>query len=213
MNKNIKAFIFDMDGVLIDSEMEYIKLFESFLAESKVDIQREKLYFLAGSTREVEDRFLAKLLNVSVEEARRRKYAYYERFPLNYLKLRKDYVKEVLTYLKEQGFVIALASSSPMSNIQEVIKQCEIQQFFSLLVSGERFKESKPNPEIYEYTVEHLGLNKSEILVVEDSNYGVQAAKSAGLSVVALLDPILQFDVDKADYKIKYLKELIKLVK
>lgn len=202
-----------MDGVLINSEMEYIKLFEQFLAENNVFIEREKLYFLAGSTRQVEDEFLAQLLNVDIKESNQRKHAFYELHPLDYMELRKEYVKEILEYLSSEGFTIALASSSPMDNILEVLNQCEIKEYFSLLVSGEMFKESKPNPEIYEYTVKQLGLSKEEILVVEDSNYGVEAAKRAGLQVAAVYDPILQFNVEQADYKIKTLKELRKLVK
>lgn len=201
-----------MDGVLINSEMEYIKLFEGFLAENKVSIEREKLYFLAGSTRQVEDEFLASLLHLDVEEANRKKHAYYDQYPVDYMGIRKVYVKEILEYLKQNHYTIALASSSPMDNILEVLKQCEISEYFSLLVSGEMFKESKPNPEIYEYTVQQLGLDKSEILVVEDSNYGVEAAKRANLKVAAVYDPILQFDVEQADYKIKTLEELKDLV-
>lgn len=202
-----------MDGVLINSELEYIKLFERFLAENNVFIEREKLYFLAGSTRQVEDEFLSKLLNIDIKETNQRKHAFYNQYPLDYMKIRKNHVKEILEYLSSEGVTIALASSSPMDNILEVLSQCEIEEYFSLLVSGEMFNESKPNPEIYDYTVNHLGLSKEEVLVVEDSNYGVEAAKRAGLQVVAVYDPILQFNVEQADYKIKTLKELRKLVK
>lgn len=99
-----------------------------------------------------------------------------------------------------------------MENIEEVLLQCDIYDFFSFLVSGEQFEKTKPDPQIYEYTVQQLGLEKEEILVIEDSEYGITSATSAGLTVIALLDPILQFNVSKATYQIKTLKDAINII-
>ena len=204
----IKAIIFDMDGVLVNTEIEYIKQYKTFLEECKVPTQIEELYFLAGSSRKIEHEFLVKKTNYSMDEIIRLKDNYFATHPLNYSKLIKPYVREILEYLKEKNIKVALASSSPMKNILEVLDQCDIRNYFSFITSGEYFQNTKPDPEIYEFTVKELNIDKKEIIVVEDSNYGIEAAKRANLKVVAVLDPILNFDTQLADYKIKSLKEL-----
>lgn len=209
----IKYVIFDMDGVLIDSEIVYMKLFQSFLKENGVTVHLDELHFLAGSSRKVEDQFMKEKLQISENEAKQRKYEFYDRNPVDYLSIRKRYVVELLDYLKEQDIKIALASSSPRDNIEEVLNACEIQSYFSIIASGEDFHETKPNPEIYEYTIKKLGAKKEEVFVIEDSVYGIQAGKNANLKVIALEDKILQHDTSQADYVIEDLCEVIDIIK
>lgn len=208
----IKAVIFDMDGVLVDSEITYIRLWQTFLAENGVSVSIADLRFLAGSSREIENQFLSKMLHLSVREVEKKKKDFYQKHPINYKNIQKPFSRQLLSFLKEKEIKIALASSSPMENIEEVLLQCDIYDFFSFLVSGEQFEKTKPDPQIYEYTVQQLGLEKEEILVIEDSEYGITSATSAGLTVIALLDPILQFNVSKATYQIKTLKDAINII-
>ena len=69
----IKAVIFDMDGVLVDSEITYIRLWQTFLAENGVSVSIADLRFLAGSSREIENQFLSKMLHLSVREVEKKK--------------------------------------------------------------------------------------------------------------------------------------------
>lgn len=208
----IKAVIFDMDGVLIDSEITYIRLWQKFLAEQGVSASIGDLRVLAGCSRDVENEFLSGILHRSIEEVEEMKLSFYSRHPINYKSIQKPFTKELLSYLKEKDITIALASSSPLDNIEEVLRQCDLTDFFSIIVSGEQFERTKPDPQIYEYTVQQLGVSKEEIIVVEDSEYGIQAASAAGLYVFALLDPILQFDVSKASVAIQSLQEVIHMI-
>lgn len=208
----IQAVIFDMDGVLINSEIEYIKIYRDFYEENGAPTNIEELYFLAGSPHNVEYELICEKLHVNLEEAYRLQRYFFDRYTIDYASIKKEYVSEILAYLKEKNITIALASSSSMENIQTVLKQCEISEYFSLLVSGGMFTKTKPDPEIYEYTVSKLNIPKENILVVEDSNYGIEASKAAGLKTVAVIDPVLQFNNEKADYKIKTLKELEKII-
>ena len=75
-------------------------------------------------------------------------------------------------------------------------------------MSGKQFRESKPDPEIYLYTLSRLGLPKEDCLVVEDSVYGIQAAKAAGLKVVAVRDQRFSFDQSAADRLIDRVADL-----
>ena len=74
------------------------------------------------------------------------------------------------------------------------------------------FEKTKPDPQIYEYTVQQLGYKKEEIFAVEDSEYGIESASAAGLRVIALLDPVFNFNVSKADFKISTLKDAIPII-
>lgn len=208
----IKGVIFDMDGVLIDSEVEYRKHFQEFLKRNDVMVELSELNFLIGASAKVETEYFSKKLNISFEEAKQKKEAYLNEIAMEYGKLKRPYVNELLDYLSSKKIKMALASSSKMENIRQVLEECGIKDYFSIVVSGEMFVETKPNPEIYNYTINSMKLLNDEVLVVEDSHYGIEAAKAAGLRVAALIDSTFNFDIEAADYKIKSLKEVIKIV-
>lgn len=208
----IKGVIFDMDGVLIDSEIVYRNHFYEFLKNKEIDIEISELNFLAGSCQKVENEYFAKKLNTTIEEADGIKKAYFKELTIDYSRLKKPYVNELLDYLASKNIKIGLASSSKMENIKQVLEECGIKKYFSIIVSGEMFLETKPNPEIYNYSADAMNINKKDLLVVEDSNYGVQAGKAAGLKVAAVLDTVINFDVEVADYKINSLKDVIEII-
>lgn len=205
----MKAIIFDMDGVLINSEVAYQKLFMQFLKEREVFVTKEEFLFLVGCSRETEDAFMASKLDVSCEVAKTLKDEFFRKHKVNYLKIRMPYVKELLSFLKEHRVKLALASSSPMNNILNVLKQCEIENYFSVIVSGEMFKRTKPDPEIYEYTCKKIEMEKSDIYAIEDSEYGIEAAKRAGIKVIGLYNKDLYQDLSNADRIINTLYEIM----
>ncbi|MGI8386514.1 HAD family hydrolase [Robertmurraya sp. P23] len=208
----IKGVIFDMDGVLIDSEVVFRKNFHEFLKSNEVFVDISELNFLVGASVKVDTEYLSKKLNISLEEANHKRESYFKEITVEYEKIKKPYVNELLEYLSSKNIKVGLASSSKMENIQYVLEELGIKDYFSILVSGEMFVETKPNPEIYNYTVNSMNLLKEELLVVEDSNYGIEAAKAAGLKVAALIDSTFGFDIDSADFKIESLKDVIKII-
>lgn len=96
-----------------------------------------------------------------------------------------------------------------MDNILDVLNQCEIETYFKYIVSGENFKRTKPDPEIYEYTCKQLDVSKDEIWVVEDSEYGIEAAKNAGLKVIGLYNRELYQDLTDANLIVSSLKQIM----
>ena len=208
MNK-IKGIIFDMDGVLIDSEKEYLKLFQGFLKEQGKVYELEELRCLAGASGTLTDDYLYEMLQIPKEITRKRLNRYFDENMVDFKKIFRKEALDVLNYLQQK---LALASSSSRKHIEEVLKTCQIDSFFEIVVSGKEFKQSKPNPEIYEFTVRQMGISKQDLLVIEDSTYGILAAKRAGLCVIALKDPVLKFDVSKADYTIDSLSEIMNFI-
>ena len=117
----------------------------------------------------------------------------------------------LLEWLKVNGFSIALASSTLKERIMDNLSILNLKEYFDVIVSGMDFKRSKPDPKIYYYTMNQLRITPDKCLVVEDSTYGIEAAKMAGAIVIAKIDNRFGYDQSKADYKIEKLGEIIKL--
>ena len=120
-------------------------------------------------------------------------------------------IYSVLEHLSKH-YKIALASSSRLYTINNALDQAGLRKYFSLIVSGEQFKESKPNPEIYLYTIKELNVNKDEAIIIEDSSKGILAANRAGIKVLALKDDKFGLDQSQADIIIDELNDIIKLI-
>lgn len=211
----IKAVIFDMDGVLIDSEMEYLKFDLEFAQAKNPDVTIDQLYGMVGSSREDAWGYMERAVNngQSWQELRnefRRRDVFAE---MDYRKIFRDEARDVLEALQKEGYAIALASSTQMDIIERVLQENTIQDYFQVIVTGSMFKRSKPDPEIYHYTAEKLGVKEEECFVIEDSTFGVKAASRAKMTVAAVIDERFGFDQSPADYRIHDLREVLKLVR
>ena len=121
-------------------------------------------------------------------------------------------VRPLLEWMKAEGYVLALASSSSEEAIRQMLDALELHGYFSHIISGKMFKESKPNPEIYLYALSVLGLPARDCMAVEDSTYGICAAKAAGLQVAAVKDDRFSFDQSQADWFLKRTADLKELL-
>lgn len=211
----IKAVIFDMDGVIIDSEGVYLEYQLEFAKKKNPNVKLEDLYPMVGATKqecwEVVERVVSN--GQTWEELRnefRRRDIYSE---IDYRSIYRLEVTDTLKQLKEAGFRLALASSTHLELVERVLKENEIRDYFEAVVSGEQFKKSKPDPEIYLYTTEQLKLKPEECLAVEDSTIGITAAHRAGLKIAAVIDTRYGFDQSLADYKLNRVKEVLEAVK
>lgn len=118
------------------------------------------------------------------------------------------HIYPLLDWLKRRKIHIALASSSPRESIERYLTLLKIREYFELIVSGAEFKNSKPDPEIYRYTIKKLHATAAECLVVEDSIYGIIAAKQAGAVVAAKKDERFGQDQSGADYMVDDLLQI-----
>ncbi len=187
---SIKAVIYDMDGVLIDSEPLWrqaeIKTFKdvglAFTEEmckptmgmrtaEVIDFWYNKTPWPGKTKKEVEKKMLQRVTQLIIE--------------------RGDALEGVvfsLDYFKSKGLKIALASSSAMNLIEAVLNKLQIKDYFEVINSAENLKYGKPHPEIYIKTSKDLDLKPSECLVIEDSLNGVLSARSAMMEVIAIPD-------------------------
>lgn len=210
----IRAVIFDMDGVLIDSEIVYIRHQCERLQKKYPWVTQESLYPTVGMSGTEDRLFLAKLLRREAGDPAflREVEDLYQSCEISYPDILNPQAADVLKRLRKMGLQIALASSSSMKNIQHVLHTCGIAQYFDSVVSGDAFRRSKPDPEIYQCAMRQLGRQPEECLVIEDSTYGVQTGAAAGAVVVALRDDRFPFDQSAALFQIDCLKDIFQLV-
>ena len=207
----IKAVIFDMDGVLIDSEIIYLDHMYEKLRLLYPDISREALFAVVGSTAKRTMEIVSGVIGEDVDSP-----AFRELYAGLWTDCRPDYpsilrkeVPELLKEFHQRGYLVALASSTSRAGIEDVLTSCGLKGDFDYVVSGEEFKESKPNPEIYLHTADTLKCEPEECLVVEDSTYGIMAGYSAGMTVASVIDDRFSFDRSLAAYSINGLWEVL----
>ena len=184
----IKTVIFDMDGVIINSEPLHQKAYQMMFKEFNLNVSDE-LYssFTGMATYPICEKLCAVFsLNYTskllVESKRKHFKSLFENgheFKLI------DGVLKLIQHYKQNGITLVLASSASMANINMIFKKFSLDQYFKAKISGADLKASKPHPEIFEKASKLSGHPKNKCLVIEDATNGIIAAKSAGIFCVA----------------------------
>ncbi|VWL90758.1 Phosphorylated carbohydrates phosphatase [Collinsella intestinalis] len=208
------AVIFDMDGVIVDTEKFYLDTLARLFEAEGIEVPFEDLCVTVGASYKDFKRNLVRWFelggeHLAEEEALARYNVWEERNQPDFAALLNHGVVETIAELKRCGVRVALASSSPMSNILLVLEACGLSDAFELVTSGEQFHESKPNPEIYLHTLENLGLPAGDCCCVEDSVPGITAGKAAGLTVFAKREDRFGFTQEAADRIIDAIPDLL----
>ncbi|MDU4270425.1 MAG: HAD family phosphatase [Enterococcus hirae] len=189
---NYKAVIFDMDGLLFDTEIVYYEASQMVADQMGFPYDKELyLKYLGVSDEEVwanyhqifasfEKNNVQKFINDAYEETIRR-------FSLGAVQL-KPGVIELLDFLEEHRIPKVVASSNQRHIIELLLEKNQLTNYFETIVSAENVKRAKPDPEIFLLAHEYLGTKKQETLVLEDSKNGILAAASAEIPVIMIPD-------------------------
>ena len=191
--------IFDMDGVIADSEIVYSDGYmhaAQIYGLPKKDM-REAVARATGVTDELERKIMEEtfghLPQFSMEKTYRACREYFaEVVESGRMKLKPGAV-QMLRYLKERGVPFGLASSSPRDMIEKVLRPHEVLPYFDTIVSGDVVERGKPDPEIFLKCAAQLGIPASkytETYVIEDSYNGIRAAHAAGMMPVMVPDQL-----------------------
>lgn len=216
----LQAIIFDMDGVIVDTEyaiQQAQTVFLQELNERSEDISEEDFASCVGTSHKDMPALLKRITGSSLpaEELADRHNAFYDDFfeRVDYLSIFRSDIKQIIEYAKEQGIKLAVASSSGLEHIHNILTQCGIIQDFDQIISGHQFEQSKPNPEIYLHTMKLLGVDPQYSVAIEDSSAGISAAKSAGMTVIGYQEPRLRIDQSKADYLGRDMLDILRIIK
>ncbi len=186
-----QAVIFDMDGVIIDSEREHYKANQKFFVELGIDLEAlDYDRFVGLSSRLMWEEVKVKFhLDQSVEQLMDRcAEVIIDHFSGLELTAMPGLIN-LLDYLNERSMMIAIASSSPMELIELVVNKLEIAEYFDLLVSGDDVPRGKPYPDVYIRTAMLLRVSSENCVVIEDSYNGVRAAKTANMKCIGYCNP------------------------
>jgi len=182
MKKNNVVFIFDFDGVIVDSVGLLYNVYFNFLNEFGIKGNKEECEFLNGPKLSEIVSFLKNKYHLQ-EDEKELLEIYQNKISsiYNNIKLNEG-IENILEWLKKKNIKIALASSSKKEEILSVLKRYDIEQYFDFIITGDDIKEAKPSPEIYN-TVRTKYPN-CEFYVIEDSENGLKSANSAGLKTI-----------------------------
>ncbi|MGH4051964.1 MAG: HAD family hydrolase [Clostridium sp.] len=209
----LKAVIFDMDGVIIDSEPTHMKLENETYKKLGIEVTEDEHHSFVGSTSHYMWESLKNKynLNQTLDELigyDRSKYFKYLNSDECEITLIYG-VKELIKDFHENGIKLAVASSSPLNVIMTIVKKFQIEEYIEVFVTGDYVKRSKPEPDIFLFALKKLGVSPDNCIVIEDSHNGVLAAKKAGMKCVGInSDAAGNQDISMADLVINSFKEV-----
>ena len=184
------AVIFDMDGVIFDSERLVLECWEKIGEKYHLEGMRDAFLPCIGTndikTREIVlERYGA---DFPYDEFRRESSRLYHSIVDRGGLPVKTGVIELLSYLKEHAVPLALASSTRLEVVTQELKQAGLYEYFGVVMGGDQLKRSKPEPDIYLMTCEKLGVQPIYTYAIEDSYNGIRSAYSAGMKPIMVPD-------------------------
>jgi beta-phosphoglucomutase len=186
----IKAIIFDLDGVIVDTAHYHFVAWQRLAKEIGVSFSLEDNERLKGVSRMRSLEIILEIGGVTLPKEKMEELALLKnKWFLEYVSAIKPEeifpgVKELIIEMKKQGYKIALGSSS--KNAELVLELLKIKQLFDAIADGNMITKSKPNPEIFLLAASKLGVSPSECVVFEDAEAGVEAALAAGMKCVGV---------------------------
>lgn len=186
----IRGVLFDMDGLVLDSERLYTRFWMEALHAMGYPATLEQTLQMRSLNREAGQRKLTELFGpgISFPEVRALRIKMMDAYIAKHGIGPKPGIRELLAHLKEKGIPCAITSSSPMENIQRHLGDNGLLQGFDRLCSGYEVPNGKPAPDIYLYGAKCLGLKAEDCLALEDSPAGIESAYRAGCLSVMVPD-------------------------
>ena len=188
-NKMIRGVLFDMDGVLVNNTQAHVKAFEIFCERYGVEDWQHKLQTAFGMGNDDIMRLILPeeiIREKGMKALGEEKEAIYREVYAPEIRPVRGLV-ELLEELRRRGIRCAVGSSGCRENVDFVLSNCGITDYFSCIVSGDRVTRCKPDPEIYLLAAEGLHLPSAECLVFEDARVGITAARRAGAGRIVAL--------------------------
>lgn len=213
----IKAVLFDMDGLMIDTESLSTEAFINSAKAQGYNMTKEETLKVLGFTKANIYQFWIDYFqgtNVDGKKLVDDHYEYIENVLYTVGPEKMPYVEELLKYLKENNYKIAVASSSDTADIKNNLEKTKLEKYIDEIASGAEVENGKPAPDVFLLAAKRLGVDPKDCLILEDSKAGIKAGKASGAMVFMVPD---MYTVDKecedtADRILTNLGEVIEIL-
>ena len=207
----IKAVVFDMDGVIIDSEPIHCEIAVEVLRSFGGEPKEYEIHEFIGVTNQAMWSTLKERhnLDATVEEILERHQEYKKRHFFQERIELIDGIEELIKKAAGSGLKIALATSSPKFLAEHILNSTGLMPYFNVVVTADDITRSKPDPEIYLKAADLLGIEPRFCVAVEDAELGMKAARGAGMRVIAFLNPNSgKQDTSSADFVVSSIRDI-----
>lgn len=213
----IKAVLFDMDGLMVDTESLSTEAFINSAKAQGYNMTKEETLKVLGFTKANIYQFWIDYFqgtNVDGKKLVDDHYEYIENVLYTVGPEKMPYVEELLKYLKENNYKIAVASSSDTADIKNNLEKTKLEKYIDEIASGAEVENGKPAPDVFLLAAKRLGVDAKDCLILEDSKAGIKAGKASGAMVFMVPD---MYTVDKecedtADRILTNLGEVIEIL-
>ena len=213
----IKAVLFAMDGLMVDTESLSTEAFINSAKAQGYNMTKEETLKVLGFTKANIYQFWIDYFqetNVDGKKLVDDHYEYIENVLYTVGPEKMPYVEELLKYLRENNYKIAVASSSDTADIKNNLEKTKLEKYIDEIASGAEVENGKPAPDVFLLAAERLGVDAKDCLILEDSKAGIKAGKASGAMVFMVPD---MFTVDKecedtADRILTNLGEVIEIL-
>ena len=210
---DVKAVIFDMDGVIFDSERIIIELWEDFGEKNNMPHMHDVTIRCVGLNDKATEEVFKEVYGDDYDYRRFQKIIskqYHEMADGGKLPMMIG-VREILDYLKDNGYKIALASSTRTEVVTNQLKAANIYEYFDKVVCGDTVTHSKPHPEIFLKAADQLGVDITKVYIIEDSFNGIRAAHAAKAMPIMVPD-MIEPDDEMREKSFKILNNLLEVI-
>ena len=207
-----KGLIFDLDGVLVDTEYFQWQGWVIPLRKFGIELSKEEYFHYAGKTASIVEGELIKNYNLDInpgELFKEKEKLLIEWFQSGDLPL-MPFAREAVEYFQAKGLKLAICSGGPRDEVHLKLKRKDLAKYFPVVVSRDDVEKGKPHPDMYALAAKQIDLDPQDCFSFEDTMYGVQAAKGAGLTCYAIPNEYsLKQDFSLADKVFKSLQEAV----
>lgn len=188
--KDCKAVVFDMDGVIFDSERLVLLCWEKVAERHHIEGITEVMTACIGTTKVRTEEIVSDHYGEDFPYDAFSKEAsalFHEIADRDGLPVKRG-VRELLDYLHEQEIPLAVASSTRLEVVSQELKQAGLYEYFQIVMGGDQLRRSKPEPDIYLMACDKLGIKPAQAYAIEDSYNGIRSAYSAGMKPIMVPD-------------------------
>ncbi len=215
----LRAVIFDFDGVITDSEILHLRAFNGVLVQYGIEITKKNYYKEYLGLTDIDcfnlvvERNRSKLDSQRIEDLVKQKNQIFEELAKNEGQIIEG-VRDFLQMLRENNIPMAICSGAVLTEIELILEQSRLRNLFTIVVSAEQVRRGKPHPDGFLLTLKRLNYNiqspilANQCIVIEDSHWGLEAARAAGMHTIAVTNSYDAEQLSLAERIVNQLSEL-----